>query len=178
MHILHDQNKSDSVFDHTERRLLLILAILLIAAAVVTVYLLSTRRNQSVAFTAPPFETNFMESIPEDWSERNGYREFDIAGKYTVSLCGLVEVKDSRAMVCFSSDPRNTVWARIVLLDEQGRQLGESGMLLPGQAIENIALCEQPSEPMDVVIKVLSYEPDTYYSHGSANISGKLLVYE
>ena len=178
MHIRHDQKKYDAVFDRTERRLLLILAILLIAASVVMVCLLAVRRTQSAAFTPPPFETGFIESIPEDWKEKNGYREFDIAGKYTVSLCGLIEVRDGRAMVCFSSDMRNTVWTRILLLDERGRQLGESGMLLPGQAIGEIALREQPAESMDVVIKVLSYEPDTYYSHGSASISGKLLVYE
>ena len=165
-------------FDHQERRLLIILAGTLAAALIFMLVLLFANRSQVASFTPPPFETNLAEAIPDDLSEKNGYREFDISGKFTVSLCGLIEVKAGRAMVYFSSDPGNTVWTRIVLLDGQGRKLGESGILLPGQVIEDIALCELPIGPMDVVIKVLSYEPDTYYSHGSANISGKLLVYE
>ena len=80
------------------------------------------------------------------------------------------------AVVYFSSDEENMVWTRIVLLDLHGKLLGESGILLPGQAITDIALKEQPAETMDITVKVLSYEPETYYSHGSAEILGTLIV--
>lgn len=164
------------LFDGRERRLLIILAVILMIAMVFMLVLLFANRDQPIPFTPPPFEENLTEVIPKDLPEETGYREFEIAEGFTVSLCGLIQAKDNRALVHFSSDADNTVWTRIVLLDNQGNLLGESGVLLPGQAVADIVLNAQPSENMDVTVKVLSYEPETYYSHGTAEISGKLIT--
>ena len=54
-------------------------------------------------------------------------------------------------------------------MDEQGNILGESGVLKPGQYIRSMQLENVPQQAGIVLAKILTYEPETWYSMGSAS---------
>ena len=54
------------------------------------------------------------------------------------------------------------------LLDAKGNLLGETGVLRPGEYVEFVSLTSLPKKA-EVVARILTYEPDTYYSMGSAS---------
>ena len=57
----------------------------------------------------------------------------------------------------------------LVMLDAEGNVLGETGLLEPGQYVRSLRLDTVPKKDGLVTARILTYEPDTYYSLGSAN---------
>ena len=64
---------------------------------------------------------------------------------------------------------KRQVLSRIILLDETGAELGSSGLLKPGEYVQSVALERIPPKSSSILAKILSYEPQTYYSMGSAS---------
>lgn len=62
------------------------------------------------------------------------------------------------------------------ILDEAGNILGESGLLRPGEYVRAVRLEKIPKQPTPVSLKIMAYEPETYYSAGSAVLKTTLKV--
>lgn len=158
--------------DKRQRLILAILGGLLAAALTVLAVLLATRSPETVIseFQAPPFEESALVGVPEEVLARADFHTIDVKGNYTFAICGAPEYKDGRLFPYFSSHGENEVWLLIKVYDADGSELGRSGLIRPGECVKAIALKAAPSGK-EVRVKILSYEPDTYFSRGSAAVN-------
>lgn len=178
--------------------LLFILAVVCALALLVMAWaLLRDMGADGAAFTPPPFEENAQQGEPEAPQEL-GYSLLD-AQEYEVGICGAPVMEDGSAVLYLSNPASNTVWLKVRILDESGQMLGESGLLKPGEYVEAVELINIPEtdalernagtsedekgEPsagqtgdIAVVLKIMAYEPDTYYSAGAASLSTTLHI--
>lgn len=114
-------------------------------------------------FVPPPFEENVEYGVPE--VEEDLLYSAVIDG-YSVSVCREICVEDNKALVCMTNHAINDVWMRIRLLTEDNVMLAESDIVKPGEFIRYINMTSSLSSDM-VKIKLMYYEPETYYSKGS-----------
>ncbi|MBQ3122837.1 MAG: hypothetical protein IJC14_01630 [Firmicutes bacterium] len=153
------------------KREFLIIAILLIAILVVGIMVITDNRRGEVIiedFEAPSFDEGAVLGVPENVDGAYRYSELAVAEGFIVSMCiDPVEV-EGEAQVYFTSAAENIVWTKLQLFDENGKLLGESGVLRPGEYVESVTLLNVPKESSLIIAKLLSYEPDTYYSKGTA----------
>lgn len=169
-----------------QKRILLLLAgILLLLLLILAGVSYQQEQRPAAAFEIPPFETQAGKGIPEIPEEALDYRMFEIGEGIRVGLCGNIKTASSdedgsetggKAWVYFTSDSGNTVWLKMVLLNTENEKIGESGLLLPGEYVEEIALDSMPEETSEVTVRILSYEPETYYSMGSAAAKVRLEI--
>ena len=150
--------------DKTQKIILTVLALVLVAV-LVTVTLIMSKD-----FTPPPFEAAAVTGTPTvtDSSLRFGYAK--VSEELSLGLCGTCVFSDGALQVYLTSPAENTAWLRIKIYDEKGKLLGESGLLRPGEYVKTVALSSTPTGET-LKIKLLSYEPDTYYSLGSAELT-------
>ncbi len=50
---------------------------------------------------------------------------------------------------------------------ENGKLLGETGLIKPGEYVKSVKLNESPEAGSDIRLRIVAYEPETYYSAGS-----------
>ena len=124
---------------------------------------------ESVAFTPPPFDENAVQGTP-DVPENLGWGEID-AQVYKASICGVVTVEDGKADVWFSNPESNTVWLKLRVLNANGNTLGETGLIRPGEYVQSIVFETIPEVGDSIGLKLMAYEPETYYSAGSATLN-------
>ena len=49
--------------------------------------------------------------------------------------------------------------------------LGETGLVRPGEYVQTVALTTIPKSGTPITLKIMAYEPDTYYSAGAASLN-------
>lgn len=151
-----------------EQRILLVLGAVVLAVFAAVLILRGGGRDTVVTdFTPPPFDPAARSGQPQG-VEQSTYGTLNLADGIAVSLCSAPAVTDGAARVYFASDADNTAWVRLRLLDAQGDLLGETGLLRPGEYVESVVLQKQPRKAQ-ATVKILTYQPDTYYSLGSAS---------
>ena len=136
----------------------------------------SAKNNAADSFVPPEYDENSEAGIPQDVDESLGYRELKVSEEFSISLCGSLTVNGECVDLYFTSDKENKALSKIELLDENGALIGESGLIKPNEYLKSIQLIETPKESMDVIAKILTYEPDTYYSQGTVNVKLSLNV--
>lgn len=158
--------------DKRQRLILAILGGLLAVAITVLTVLLATRSPNTVIseFQAPPFEESALVGVPEEVLARADFHTIDVKGNYTFAICGAPEYSDGQLFPYFASHGENEVWLLLKVYGADGTELGKSGLIRPGECLGSIALSEPPVGET-VSVKVLSYEPDTYFSRGSATVN-------
>lgn len=150
----------------TQKIILAVLALCVAAAAV----LLASRSRESVTadFTPPPFEKNALPGEPENVGA--GWGTLTLGEELAVSLYSAPAVSGGRAEVCFAAHEDNTAWVMQRVTDEKGNTLGETGLLRPGEYVRYVELSSVPKNGR-ARVRILCYEPGTYYSLGSADAS-------
>ncbi len=150
------------------------LLLVLIVAVIVTAVLQS--RPIKGDFTAPSFDPHAIEGIPPETQVSN-YGKMTVSEGFAFCACAAAAMDDQGVKLYFTSPDTNTVWMKIVVRDAKGKLLGESGLIRPGEYLPSVALSERPSNKASTLYaQVYSYEPDTYYSKGSAGFEFKLLA--
>lgn len=152
--------------DKLEKRIILVLSALVLALLAAVLVQRASRQVEVSDFEAPAFDANALSGKPEV-AYPDIYGTLSLNDDATVSLYSVPIVTDGTATVYFTADASNTVWVRLRLLDAEGSTLGESGLLRPGEYVESVVLTAQPDRP-EAIAKILTYDPDTYYSLGSA----------
>lgn len=143
-------------------------AVLLLALIVLFSVLFGREREiQVLEFEVPPFEENAIFGKPYV-EESLSYRDIDVNGNFVFSLCGMPRVEDGELVLYFSSNEKNVPWLLIKVYDTDGNEIGKSGMLRAGEYVRSVTLSTVP-EDSEVRVKIVSYEPDTYYSMGTAS---------
>lgn len=155
--------------DKKEKTILFVLAAglccLLIACAVVA---LVRPAPDGGTFVPPSFDSAAIPGVPEI-PEGLDYRNLDIKEGYRVSMCVNPTLEDGSVPLYFTADAANTLWVSAMILSAEGDTLGRTGLLKPGEYVELVALENPPQESGEILVKILSYDPKTYYSLGVAN---------
>lgn len=153
------------------KRPITILAVLCAAAlAVMTAALLYTGRAPQ--FTPPPFDAAAQMGTPAV-PESIGYGELD-ASAFRFSAAGVLTVRDGGAELWLTNPAGSSVWLKARILDGSGAVLGETGLLRPGEYVRAAALNTVPAQTVPVTVKIMAYEPETYYSSGSVLLQTQL----
>lgn len=158
-----------------EKFILLILG----AAAAVCLSLLLFRTEDKPeivvgVFVPPPFEASTVSGAP-DVEVAEDYGTLELSANIAVSMYSSPMVTDGKALMCFASAAGNRAWVRLRIMDETGGVLGETGLLKPGEYVEYVSLEKAPASSV-AIARILTYEPDTYYSMGSADAEIRLQI--
>lgn len=149
-------------------------AVAVLCAAAIVVMAMALTRSGQQGFTPPPFKPEAQSgqpTVPQDV----GYGELD-ARAFRFSAAGELLALDGEVEVWLTNPAENTVWLKVRILDEAGNILGESGLLRPGEYVRAVRLEKIPKQPTPVSLKIMAYEPETYYSAGSAVLKTTLKV--
>ena len=65
---------------------------------------------------------------------------------------------------------------KLRVLDAQGDTLGETGLIRPGEYVQSVALDALPEDGDAVTLKLMAYEPETYYSGGSVSLKTTVMM--
>ena len=148
-----------------------ILGAVLAVLAVIMIVALCLPRSTTADFTPPPFEENAVTGTPEV-PEGLGYSApYKEGMAYRFSVCGNVTVEGSDAVVYLTNPAENNVWIKVRILDEDGKAIGESGLIRPGEYVRAVSLSSVPSAGTKIKLKIMGYEPETYQSAGSATLN-------
>lgn len=131
-----------------------------------------TRKQESQAqFTPPPFEAVAQSGVPAV-DESLGWSEIYQDGMgFKAYVCGNLTVSNDTADVYFTNSKDFDVWLKLRILDEKDEFLGETGLLKPGEYVKSVPLTTQVSEGQPIKLKIMAYEPDTYYSAGAVTLN-------
>ena len=131
--------------------------------------LLKKHNDQQNTFIPPLFEEKAICGTPSAIN-RDDWRKLD-AQFYEFSICTSVTVIGKKADIWLTNPQENSVWIKIRVLDEKGNKLGETGLLRPGEYVQSVYFDEVPKDNTSIVLKLMAYEPETYYSAGSVQIN-------
>lgn len=149
------------------KRISLILAALACMGSLLVMMVILTG-GQTAEFTPPPFEPAAQTGTPLVPAEL-GWSEVD-AQAFRAFLCGQIVPSGDTAEIWLTNPESNTVWLKLRMLDERGNVLGETGLLRPGEFVRSVRLDPVPKAGVAVTLKLMAYQPDTYYSEGSVSL--------
>lgn len=103
----------------------------------------------------------------------NGERHTEVAHgmEFRAYICGNVIVKDDAADVYFTNSEEFDVWLKLRVLTANGTLLGETGLIRPGEYVKSVSLTSEVEDGTAIKLKIMAYEPDTYYSAGSVTLN-------
>jgi hypothetical protein len=153
-----------------------ILSVVLIAIVTLTVIIIAREPKTVIEeFEAPAFDEAAILGTP-DVDESLNYREMEVAEGFKFSMCGNLTLKNGGCPVYFTSAADNDIWLLMKIYDNDGNLLGKSGILRPGEYLESIKIEKNITSTTPITVKILSYEPGTYISRGSAKAELTLAV--
>ena len=146
-------------------------AVLCAVSLAVMVFALTRQEVQTEMgeFTPPPFDGGAVVGSPAV-PEGLGWQELD-AKVYKAGICGKFIPKGNTADVWLTNPESNTVWLKVRVLDENGNTLGETGLIKPGEYVQSVELDNVPKAGKPIVLKIMAYQPDTYYSEGAVSLN-------
>lgn len=143
--------------------------------AMLTVIAITRNEPESAGFTPPEFDSAAVLGSP-DVPENMGYTPIEVEVGYKAFVCGELKAVNGSVDVYFTSAAENAVWMKLKLLDESGKTLGETGVIKPGEYVKAIKLDSIPGSTAAVKLKIIAYQPDTWYSMGTVSLNTKLNV--
>lgn len=146
-------------------------ALRLLAVAAMTISLaLTGGRSEQGEFTPPPFEAEAQSGMP-DTTDSSWTKVYQNGMNFSAHICGRVVPKDESAELYFTNDDGNKVWLKLRILDEKGTILAETGLLKPNEYVKTVPFYTTPGEGTKISLKIMAYEPDTYYSAGAVTLN-------
>lgn len=150
-------------------RLLALTGVLCALSLIIMLAALKGTAPKAPAFTPPPFEPAAQTGVP-DVPEDLGWSEVK-ADHYSFSVCG-VFCPEKDSVDLWLTNPENSgVWMKLRLLDTEGNILGETGLITPGEYVQSVALDPIPKSGDLITMRLMAYEPDSYFSAGAANLN-------
>lgn len=150
-------------------RLLALAAVLCAVCIGFMIYALTATGGTTEKFVPPPFESAALTGTP-NVPENLGWKELD-AQSYRFSVCGVFAPKNGKTDVWLTNPKDNSVWLKLRVLNEDGDTLGETGLIRPGEYVRSVKLDTVPKSGNAVNLKIMAYEPDTYYSAGVVSLN-------
>ena len=127
-------------------------------------------KSEQAEFVPPPFETAAQSGMPdaadESWTQI--YRD---GMNFSAHICGKVVLNGNSADVYFTNDDGNEVWLKLRILDEEDNILAETGLLKPNEYVRTVTFDTVPENGASIKLKIMAYEPETYYSAGAVTLN-------
>ena len=142
-----------------------------IVLAVMSAALYFGGKQDTAEFTPPPFEPAAVSGVPEVPESLGYISPYQEGMGYRFSVCGNVVMEGNAAAVYLTNPAENKVWLKLRVLDENGNILGETGLIRPGEYVKDVALTENLPTGTKIKLKIMGYEPETYFSAGSATLN-------
>ena len=147
-----------------------ILSVCCLFSVLLMIYVLyktNSNKNQT-EFIPPEFETAAQTDTPViptylQWSEisQDGM-------SFKVGISGNIILKDdNHSDVFLLNDKENDVWLKLRVLDDNNTIIGETGLLKPGEYVQSICFSKGVFSGQKIKLKIMTYQPETYYSEGS-----------
>ena len=146
--------------------------ICVVALVVAAVTLVITGKPTQELFVPPKFDPLAVAGVP-DVADEMGWQELD-AKAYRVGICGVLIPKGNNVDIWLTNPKENQVWLKVRVFNGNGDILGESGLIRPGEYLQTINLQMVPNSGSTVALKIMAYEPETYYSAGAVTLSTKI----
>lgn len=148
------------------------ITIVLIAFTITIGIWTSCRRE----FIKPEFDKNAKPISNIEIDEKLQYAEINVEAGYNVGICNnLILDNEKNILIHFSSLKDNRIYLKLRIYDKEQNVLKETGLIKPGEQIEKIKI-ENLKEDKDVIIKIMSYDPETYYSRGTVSLNTKIKI--
>ena len=144
-----------------------ILAGLCAVSVIVMAIALSNRKVRQAEFVPPEFDPNAVlgePTVPEELGWDTLYQD---GMGYRVAVCGRLLLEGSSARVFLYNEDGNEVWLKLRIYNESGKIIAETGLIKPGEYLEAVNFDTLPRNGESVKMKIMAYEPETYYSAGS-----------
>lgn len=150
----------------------------LAAVVLLAVTLLTSERGDGDGFIPPPFEAAAVAGMPDVPAELGYSRIYREGMDFSVWVCGNITADvtadvtaDGRSATVYLTNPaENDLWMKLRLLDAEGTVLGETGLIRPGEYVERVALNRELVAGTEIQLKIMTYEPHTYYSAGAVSL--------
>lgn len=158
--------------EKTHKIILSVLAVALVGIIIACIVVSQSDGKGQISpeFSAPAFDSNAVILSTDDIPQAAEYKSLTIKDGFKISMSSVVTINGNTADIYFTSDIGNTAWLKIEVLSADGKtSFGESGLLKQGETLKQLKLNSNPNGN-ELVIKILSYEPDTYYSLGTATV--------
>ncbi len=131
---------------------------------------LTGKKTEQAAFTLPPFASAAQSGMPHVTDE--SYTQIYKDGmSFSAHVCGRIILQGNTADVYFTNDADNAVWLKLRILDEENRILAETGLLKPHEYVKTVTFDTIPPNGASVKLKIMAYEPETYYSAGAVTLN-------
>ena len=151
---------------------------LLLTAAVIALLSVKIFRRMNPPYVPPEFDQTAQTGAPEP-EEHMAYGEISAQGGFTFGIAGtMYQQEDGSVQVYFTNPQSSDANIMCEIRDEAGTVIYKSGVIRPGQYIERLEpLAELPAEAVKIELYVYAFEPDTWYSKGTINLSNTLQPY-
>ncbi len=156
------------------KRTVLILAGICLIMAIATGIILAVTGNPSGEqpdFVPPEFDKNAVAGTPSVPENLGWYEVYKTGMSFKASVCGEIKIKNNTTRIYFTSPSENALWLKLRVLNKKGEILGETGLIKPGEYIPEITFEKLPKNGEKLVLKIMSYQPETYYSGGSISLT-------
>ena len=162
----------------SQKIILLVLAVVLVAVSVAAAVVGRQEPERVVGDFVPPAFADAVSGAPASHEvEGLPYGSLSLSEEISVSMVSNLTVDEHGAVdVWFAAPESNRGWVLLRLQDEDGNVLGETGIVRPGEYVQSIRLDSVPKSSGIILARILTYEPDTYYSMGSASAQVMLNV--
>lgn len=125
-------------------------------------------------FTPPAFSEHSCKIDSEPDKNFYGYQVIKTEN-FQVGICGQVILTESmNAQIYFTNVEENSVWLRLLILDMENNTVGDSGVIKPGERVKTVELVNDVNIGDEITLRILAYEPSTYYSEGSLNLKTQI----
>ncbi len=121
-------------------------------------------------FVPPEFESAAEKGTPSV-TDKSWTQIYKDGMGFSAHVCGNVIIENNSADIFFTNDSGNDVWLRLRILDEKNRVIAETGIIKPGEYIRTVEFTSVPRAGAKIVLKIMAYEPETYYSAGSVTLN-------
>ena len=155
----------------TNKTVPILCGVLAVALAIMAAALAFGGKQEPADFTPPPFDAAAVAGVPEVPESLGYISPYREGMEYRFSVCGNVVMEDNAAAVYLTNPAENEVCLKLRVLDENGNILGETGLLKPGEYVKDVALTGNLPVGTPITLKIMGYEPETYFSAGSATLN-------
>lgn len=159
-----------------KKALVPILSVLCIVSVIIMIIVLCNAPKNDVVFVSPNFDAEAIKGTPEPPQELGWSEIYQDGMNFRVGICGKIVVYGDAADVYFSNTESNTVWLKLRVLDEQNNTICETGLIRPNEYIKSVKFDNEIQNGEKVKLKIMAYEPETYYSEGSIVLNTNIKI--
>lgn len=154
------------------KKLILLLSLVCVAAVGFMLWALfggnsdNKTSHETPIYVLPAFDSSAEKGVPK-LDDVTDYKDFD-AKNYSFSLCARPVLSDDKLEIYLTDPDDSGVLLKVRVLDENDDIIGESGLISQGEYLPTVTIKKQISTAK---LKIMAYEPETFYSAGSVVIN-------